>query len=169
MSRAFTKEDAPDAPVILADRQGSNEPNYVTVSGFRAIEDQLQKLRTEFAAQVDNETVTANTRLAELRRDVRYLTLRLESADIVEPSRSEVVRFGHVVTFEDGARERYQFQIVGEDEADIKLSKLSWTAPLARALIGKRVGDLLIWQKSDSEIPIEILYIDCLGKQAQNL
>jgi len=141
--------------------------NYMTVNGFGSIKDQLQQLKTELSEQISDDSVVTNTRVAELRRDIRYLTLRMESADIIETSPSDTVRFGHVVTFEDAAGERYQFQIVGEDEADIKESKLSWTAPLAMALVGKKVGDLLVWQKSDSETTIEILLVNCLGEQTQ--
>ncbi len=164
MSRAFTKEDAPDAPVILADRPISNAPNYMTASGYRLIEDQLQQLRTELQQLVDDDSVATNTRIAELRRDIRYLSLRIESADIIKPKSADVIRFGHIVTFVDDADEHYRFQIVGEDEADIKQSKLSWTAPLARALVGKRVGSSLNWMKSGLETPIEILSIECPEK-----
>jgi len=160
MSRAFTKEEAPDAPVILADRAVSEHPNYMTETGHRLMENKLRSLQLELGDHADDESVGAKNRLAELRRDIRYYTVRLKSADIIQPAGNEVIRFGHHVGFEDDTGEAYHFQIVGEDEADIKQCKLSWTAPLAQELVGKAVGDSAKWQKNDLVVEIEILSIN---------
>lgn len=88
-------------------------------------------------------------RLREIDRRLRWLTDRLESAEVVNPSevRSEKIVFGATVTIsdEDGAELRYQ--IVGEDETDVKTGRISWKSPVAEALLGKKEGDEAVIQK----------------------
>ncbi|CAD7033550.1 transcription elongation factor [Pseudorhizobium halotolerans] len=91
-------------------------------------------------------------------RDLRYFTERVRSAQVVpEPLASEVVAFGSTVTFsrEDGRVQRYR--IVGEDEADPKAGTISHVSPVARQLMGKRVGDVV----SVAEQALELVAISC--------
>jgi transcription elongation GreA/GreB family factor len=89
-------------------------------------------------------------------RDLSYL--RLQSAQLVATSESnDVVAFGHRVTFVRRDNRRQEFQIVGEDEADPRSGFISYVAPVARALMGKAVGDTIAI--GDQEI--EIVAIGC--------
>ena len=143
MSRAFIKEDNGDRPESLLDRPVSPLPNYMTPDGHRALSQHLAQLERELAALQGGEELSRKSRQAHLERDIRYCRARLQSARLVEQPvyPLERVVFGCTVTVVDGQNNEYRYQIVGEDEADIKQHKISWASPLARALIGKTQGD----------------------------
>ena len=88
-------------------------------------------------------------RLREIDSRLRFLMGRLEKADVVDPSelKSEKILFGATVTIENDDGVDSTYQIVGEDEIDISMGKISWRSPLAMALLGKKVGDEVIVQK----------------------
>jgi transcription elongation GreA/GreB family factor len=141
MSKAFTKEgeggevydDLPDRPV--------SPHNLVTPKGLEMIEAELARLHREHAAAQDADD---KPRIAKVNRDLRYWTSRRATAQVVEaPSDSAEVHFGSTVTIEreDGRRQTYR--IVGEDEADPSLGTLSYVSPVAQALIGKQVGEVV--------------------------
>ena len=140
MSRAFVKEpDGLAAFEELPERLVSPHPNLVTAEGLARIESEVARLSRAYAdAQAAGDRAALNV----AARDLRYWTARLGSAELVAtmPDATEV-RFGAHVTFarEDGRRQTYR--IVGEDEADPAKGTLSYVSPLARALLGKAVGD----------------------------
>jgi transcription elongation GreA/GreB family factor len=148
MSRAFVNED--NFVDDLPDRPVSPHPNHVTKRGFQLIEAALEDSRRAYG-----EAQAAGDReaLAKARRDLRYWSARRASA-IVTPAApgADAVQFGNRVTIvRDDGREQ-TFRIVGEDEADPAQGSISHASPLARALIGKRVGDTIRAGKDEAEI-----------------
>jgi transcription elongation GreA/GreB family factor len=150
MSKAFTKEpetgdvydDLPDRPV--------SPHNLVTPKGLEMIEAELARLHLEHAAAQE-----ANDRalLAKTNRDLRYWTSRRATAQVMEPPKdAKEVHFGSTVTIlrEDGRRQTYR--IVGEDEADPSAGTLSYVSPVAQALMGKQVGDVVEAGAAEAEI-----------------
>jgi transcription elongation GreA/GreB family factor len=144
MSVAFTREeDSEAAAADLPDRPISTVPNLVTPSGLAQLEAALESARAAYAAAQVGEAVSADrTAMARATRDLRYYGARRASAQLMEdPTTRDAVAFGSTVTFEreDGRTQR--FRIVGEDEADPAAGSVSYVSPLARALLGKAVGD----------------------------
>ncbi len=141
MSRAFVK-DLEDAVEELPDRPISPHPNLVTAEGLARIEAEVARLQQDHAAA-----------LARAARDLRYWTARRASAQLVpEPNDRSKVHFGATVSIvRDGGR-RQTFRIVGEDEADPAHGTVSHVSPLARALFGKEVGDMVEVANSQAEI-----------------
>lgn len=160
MSVAFTKEDSAEtaAETQLPDRPVSLYPNLVTAGGLRALEQQLEAARTAYAAANAIEDINERRRQAGVPwRDLRYLAERLRTAQIVPaPDTPDVVAFGTRVLFirDDGREQNYR--IVGEDEADPAAGSISYVSPVARALIGKRIGEVV----SLGETELEIVSID---------
>ena len=148
MSRAFVKdrEDVEDLP----DRPISELPNDVTQEGFHHIE---QALAAAHAAQAAAQEAGDRDALAGARRDVRYWSARRATAVVApEPADNSVVRFGHTVTIVRGDDRQQTFRIVGEDEADPARGTISHASPLARALFGKGVGDVVAIAGGEAEI-----------------
>ncbi len=148
MSRAFTKED--DFVDDLPDRTISSHPNQVTERGIQMIEQALEESRRAYG---EAQAVGDRDALAKAGRDGRYWSARRASA-VVMPAASgtDTVHFGNAVTIgRDDGREQ-TFQIVGEDEADPARGSISHASPLARALIGKHVGDMIHAGRDEAEI-----------------
>lgn len=148
MSVAFTKEESSEtaAETLLPDRPISPHPNLVTEAGLKALEAALSEARTAYEATVAIEDVNERRRQgAGPLRDLRYFAERLRTAQLVTaPVDTKSVAFGSTVTFarEDGRVQTYR--IVGEDEADPKTGSISHVSPVARLLIGKTTGDVVI-------------------------
>jgi transcription elongation GreA/GreB family factor len=156
LSVAFTKEESAEtaSETLLPDRPVSPHPNLVTQAGLAALETQLREARAAYEAAQRIEDVNERRRQsAAPLRDMRYFAERVRTAQLVPPPASaDVVAFGNVVTFrrEDGRVQTYR--IVGEDEADPKAGSMSYVSPVARALIGKSVGDEVIAANQAIEI-----------------
>ena len=166
MSRGFVKEDDLEhAGTDVPERPISAHPNYVTANGYALLEQQANALelqRKALSAKKDDQQ--AQQQLAIVNRDLRYLSARLEHAlqtNIHAASRAlpEHVVFGATVTVEDEQGNSHTYQIVGEDEADVKENKVSWTSPLAKALIGQKVGDSVVWVRPVGNMLLEIIAI----------
>lgn len=160
MSRAFVKEEDPNAPVVLPDRPISAHPNYMTVAGRTEMDRQVARLERDLEELGDSEQIVARTRRAEINRDLRYFRRRLETAEIIIPEHARRVRFGHLVTFLDEDDRVHRFRIVGEDEAEPQSGKVFFLSPLAKALIGKEVGDTARWLRGDQALEIEVTGIE---------
>ena len=141
MSKAFTKEpeggdvydDLPDRPI--------SPHNLVTAKGLEMIEAELARLHSEHAAAHDADD---RPRLAKINRDLRYWTSRRATAQVAEPPQDATeVHFGSTVTIERDDGRRQTYRIVGEDEADPSHGTLSYVSPVAQALLGKQVGDVI--------------------------
>ncbi|MBG0811006.1 transcription elongation factor GreA [Methylosinus sp. H3A] len=142
MSSAFTKEqDDDELREELPDRPVSPHRNLVTPEGFAQIEAELGRLHSELDAAQAKDDKRAVARAA---RDLRYWTARRASAEIVRAiADHEQARFGHRIVIEDETGKRQSFRLVGEDEADPAKGLIPYVAPLAKALLGKSVGDVV--------------------------
>jgi transcription elongation GreA/GreB family factor len=150
MSRAFVKEQPGDYVEDLPDRPVSPHPNDVTERGWALINDAVEQARHSFAAAQESGDRAAAARAA---RDLRYWTARQATARVVPaPADTAEVHFGSRVTIlRDDGREQ-TFRIVGEDEAEPSEGTISHVSPLARALFGKTVGDVVRAGQGEAEI-----------------
>jgi transcription elongation factor GreB len=152
-------------------------PNYLTRDGAARLSEELRHLLrverprvvqevSEAAAQGDRsenaEYIYGKKRLREIDRRVRYLTRRLESARVVqnEGASHDTVRFGAVVTVSDSEGARRCYQLVGPDEVAPADGRVSYESPLGRALLRRKVGDIVVVQRPAGEIELEVLAIE---------
>jgi transcription elongation GreA/GreB family factor len=156
MSVAFVREESAEAAqeVSLPARVISEHPNLVTLSGLWALEQALVDSQQALKAAQAIEDANERRRALELAaRDARYFAERVASAvPQLEPADTAVVAFGSLVTIlrDDGRRQT--FQIVGEDEADPRSGSIAYVSPLARRLIGKRVGEAIEMDGREIEV-----------------
>ena len=150
MSRAFVKETDADAIEDLPDRPVSEHPNDVTAEGLAQIEAAVAAAQ---AAHATAQAADDRAAMAQASRDLRYWNARRATAHVVpDTGDATQVRFGGTVTIlRDDGREQ-TFRIVGEDEADPSHGTLSHASPLARALFGKKVGDIVPAGSGEAEI-----------------
>jgi transcription elongation GreA/GreB family factor len=144
MSVAFTREeDLESTAANLPDRPISPHPNLVTAEGLAQIEAELAAAQAAYAdAQNAGDVSADRTAMARATRDLRYWSARRATAQLVEASgQTDRVAFGCTVTVERDDGRTQTFRIVGEDEADPAQGSVSYVSPLARALLGKEVGD----------------------------
>src|SRR5437016_2239824 len=149
MSRAFVKESE-ETVEELPERPISPHPNFVTPEGLAQIESTLARLQQEHAAAQAGADRPA---LARISRDRRYWSARRATAQaIAPPAQPSEVQFGCTVTIvrEHGRRQTYR--IVGEDEADPSRGTISYVSPVARALTGRKLGDVVRAGTSDAEV-----------------
>ncbi|WP_224362432.1 GreA/GreB family elongation factor [Hyalangium versicolor] len=145
MSKAFTKEDGggDEGLVPVRPRSGSGEKRYITPEGYRALQEELASLLGPEPATEGQTGLDAGVRKRERERRAQELAATLEEVRVVapEPSQEGRVFFGAWVTLEDEDGAEVTYRIVGPDEADVKAGRLSVESPLARALLGKEVGE----------------------------
>jgi transcription elongation factor GreB len=179
MSKAFVKES--DAEEDDEDAQPRGLPpgskNYMRPQGFRALEKELHDLlRVERPKIVEivswaagngdrsenGDYLYGKKRLREIDRRVRFLTKRLESAEVVDPALQKnhsQVFFGATVTYIDQHDAERTITIVGIDEADMNAGLVSWISPVARALLKARVGDSVKVRTPVGEESIDVMAI----------
>ena len=147
MSRAFVKEQDDQADRETPVRPQSPHINYVTPRGLALLRQKVEELAAARQTLAGREDLSSQPALRELDRELAYYSERLSRAVRVEPRMADdAVHFGASVCVEDATGERMTVVIVGEDEADIKEGRISVTSPIARALIGKREGDVAVVQ-----------------------
>ena len=147
MSVAFTKEeDSESQAAALPDRPISPHPNLVTPEGLAQLEAGLAAAQAAYAAaQAQGEISTDRTAMARATRDLRYFSARRASAQLIETAASaERVSFGAAVTLEREDGQAQTWRIVGEDEADPAHGSVSYISPLAKAVLGKEIGDVVV-------------------------
>ena len=156
MSVAFVKEESAEAAaeIQLPERPISPHPNLVTEAGLKQLETQLREAQAALEVAGAIEDINERRRRSAIpARDARYFAERLRTAEpMPDPDDTETVAFGHVVTFsrDDGRVQTYR--IVGEDEADPAAGSISYVSPVARALMGKAVGDVAALGEREIEI-----------------
>ena len=163
MSRAFVKEsDEDSASAELPERPLGAGPNYVTSRGLEALRARLKELQNERAQLEAAAEPMAKQRLLEVKRDIRYFSAQIERATVVDTAGQprDEVHFGAAVTIRDEQGKTHTFHIVGDDEADVAVGSISWASPLARAMMGARVGDTVKWQRPAGVMEVEIMVID---------
>ena len=162
MSKAFTREDdsADDEETLPTLQLPLGVKNYITPSGYRRLQDEadhlwkverpvLVKTITWAASNGDRsengDYIYGKKRLREIDRRVRFLRKRLELAEVVDPAQRgecDQVFFGATVTVSDSNGLENTYSIVGVDEADVAVGRISWISPLARALVKLREGEV---------------------------
>lgn len=154
MSVAFTKEsDAEAVAADLPDRPIPAHANLVTPRGLAQIDAELAAARAAYAAAQASDAISSDrTAMARATRDLRYWSARRASAQLIEAPVGETVVFGSRVTLERADGSTRAFAIVGDDEADPAAGSVSYVSPLARALIGRRVGDEVLLAGHPAEI-----------------
>jgi len=155
----------------------SNTPkNYITPEGFRKLQDEFKVLFHEERPKLV-ETVTwaagngdrsengdyiyGKKRLREIDKRLKFLRDRIESAEVVNPATitSDVIVFGATVTLLDENGEKRVYQIVGEDEIEPGKNRISWKSPVAKSLLGKRVGDEVELNRPAGPLVAEVMKI----------
>ncbi len=182
MNKAFVKEDdtrADSAPDIEFDARADIPPgakNYMTPGGAQQLRSELEVLLNENRPQLlervnrsdpiesgpkANEIREARKQLRKIDRRIDFLVKRLELTEIVDPLQvpSERVKFGATVRlqYEDGSIRDYQ--IVGIDETDLSRGRISWTSPLAKAILDTKAGDVTPFKTPVHEEEVEILVV----------
>lgn len=145
MSRAFVKETAESAPP--PERMVDDGPNLVTPEGLAQIDGHIARI--EAAMKTETNVLLRET----LARDLRYWEIRKASAELATPATDGTVAFGTTVTIARKGRQQ-TFRIVGVDEADAAKGLISFRSPLAAAVIGARVGDIIEAAEPLGEIEI---------------
>ncbi|MGM9511230.1 GreA/GreB family elongation factor [Larkinella sp. GY13] len=173
MSSAFLKNETADAPVVIPARAPlpPGVTNYVTPRGLARLREELIELETEHAHLQASEVLDENERsrqMALLNGRIANLNQRISSAKVVDSHPQDEVRFGATVvlktkTGKSPGTER-RFTIVGVDEADASQGLIAFTAPIARAIQGKRVGDVVSLRTVQGE---EILEITAIGYEME--
>lgn len=179
MNKAFVREsdadddeDAVDAPALPA---GSK--NYMTPAGYAQLDAEFNQLwKVERPRLVETIAWAASNgdrsengdylygkkRLREVDRRIRFLSKRLEHAEVVDPATREdtdQVYFGATVTVADTDGSESTFTIVGIDEADASRGRIAWISPMARALLKAREGDTVSVQTPDGRREVEIVEV----------
>jgi transcription elongation factor GreB len=179
MNKAFVKESDNDdddfdagLPAIPAGTK-----NYITPQGHQRLKDELLHLidveRPEVVRIVswaasngdrseNGDYIYGKRRLREIDRRIRFLTKRLDIAEVVDPSvhhGSDQIFFGATVLYENQAGERHAVTIVGIDEFDPLNGKISWVSPVARALTKAHAGDTVVLDTPAGEEKLEIIEV----------
>ncbi len=180
MSKAFTREtDNPsdeDDDVRLPDLPAGGK-NYITAAGYARLRGELMALIDDERPKVveivhwaasngdrseNGDYIYGKKRLREIDRRIRFLTKRLEIAEVTDPSvhfGNDQVFFGATVTYVDQAGEQRTVTILGIDEVDTRRGEISWVAPVARTLLKSRVGDVLALATPAGMDEIEVLEV----------
>jgi transcription elongation factor GreB len=178
MSKAFTKEtEGDDEPPSEPASLPPGTRNYITRAGFDALQAELRQLaRVERPRVVETvawaagngdrsengDYIYGKRRLREIDSRIRFLTKRLEIAEVVDPALQkdrDRVFFGATVTYEDGHGQERTITIVGIDETDADRGRVSWIAPIARALLKARTGDAVELRTPAGTETIEVVGI----------
>jgi transcription elongation factor GreB len=153
-----------------------SQPNYITPPGLQNLKSELEVLlkveRPKLVATVawaasngdrseNADYIYGKRRLREIDSRVRFLTKKIEAAQIVDPklSQSEKIVFGATVEIKDEDENIKTYQIVGEDEIETSNGRISWKSPMAKALLGKTEGDEVLLKKPSGNSWIEIIKI----------
>jgi len=178
MNKAFVRESDGDDEEALSPslKLPPGSKNYITPAGHARLKEELEQLVKRERPNVveivawaastgdrseNGDYIYGKRRLREIDRRIRFLTKRLDIAEVVDPLRqgdNDQVFFGAQVTIADSGGEENTYTIVGVDEADVMRGRISWISPLARALIKSREGDSIRFQS-----PVGIREIDILA------
>jgi transcription elongation factor GreB len=186
MSKAFTKEsDAQDDEQDLAAEEAAHAPldgvkNYITPSGLQRLKDERRFLLTRerravtevvaWAASNGDRSENADyqygkRRLREIDRRIRFLTKRIDAAEVVDPEAPRSGRaathvfFGATVRYANAAGTERVISIVGLDEIDLDRHQISWMSPLARALMKSGAGDCVVLEAPGKTEELQILEV----------
>ena len=179
MSKAFVKESDDDDDDLgpEAVRLPSGTKNYITTAGYQQLRSELTQLMNEERPNVvqivswaasngdrseNGDYLYGKKRLREIDRRIRFLTKRLEMAEVVDPSaqpNKDQIFFGATVLYSDKQGTEYRVTIVGVDEAEPLKGKISWISPVARALTKAREGDTVVLRTPAGLDELDILEV----------
>ena len=179
MSKAFVKEsgDDEDDDAAAAPPLPAGAKNYMTLEGYQRLRAELSHLviteRPEVVRTVswaasngdrseNGDYIYGKKRLREIDRRIRFLTKRLEVAEVVDPagrSATDQVFFGATVEYAGADGRSQEITIVGVDEVDPQRRRVSWISPIARAVLKAREGDAIQFQTPSGLETIEILAV----------
>jgi len=149
--------------------------NYISPAGYARLRTELKHLLDEARPEVvrtvswaasngdrseNGDYIYGKRRLREIDRRIRFLTKRLDSAEVVDNAQREAtdqVFFGATVTYVDGEGEERTITIVGMDEVDPRRHRVSWIAPVSRALLKSRVGDVVRFESPRGAEELDIV------------
>jgi len=181
MNKAFVKESDNDdeddglGPEAIALPAGTK--NYITTEGYRRLRAELAHLMNEERPEVvqvvswaasngdrseNGDYLYGKKRLREIDRRMRFLTKRLEVAEVVNPAtqpNKDQVFFGATVEYSDKVGETFRVTIVGVDEAEPLQGRISWISPVARALLKAHEGDTVTLRTPGGVDELDILEI----------
>ncbi len=180
MSKAFTKEsdDVEDEELEAAEPLPAGLKNYITPEGLARLQDEFRQLKQVERPKVvevvswaagngdrseNGDYLYGKKRLREIDRRLRFLTKRLEIAEVVDPARQtnrDQVFFGATVTYVDSQDRERTVRIVGVDEVRHDEGEISWLSPVARALLKSRVGDTVEVRTPGGLEPLETVRIE---------
>lgn len=179
MNKAFVRESEgeDDEELEPALKLPAGTRNYITPAGHARLKDELEHLVKRERPHVvevvawaasngdrseNGDYIYGKRRLREIDRRIRFLTKRLDNAEVVDPLRqgdNDQVFFGACVTVADADGNESTYTIVGVDEADVARGRISWISPLARALIKAREGDTVRFQSPLGVREIDIVEV----------
>jgi transcription elongation factor GreB len=179
MSKAFVKETDDDAAELPDEAPAipAGVKNYMTPDGHRRLQAELRRLARDERPKVvevvawaagngdrseNGDYLYGKQRLREIDRRIRFLTKRLESAEVVDPGRQtrrDQVFFGATVTYGASDGTEKTVTIVGIDEADLDRGQVSWISPIARALLKAHAGEIVELRTPTGIEPIEVIGI----------
>lgn len=165
MSKAFVRESDEDEEELSSSLSlPSGTKNYITPAGHKRLKDELEHLVKRERPHIveivswaasngdrseNGDYIYGKRRLREIDRRIRFLTKRLEIAEVVDPLRqgnNDQIFFGACITVADASGAENTYTIVGVDETDATSGRISWISPLARAVIKAREGDTIRFQ-----------------------
>lgn len=179
VSKAFVRESDGDEEETLSPalRIPPGARNYITPLGHARLKEELEELVKRERPRIvevvawaasngdrseNGDYIYGKRRLREIDRRIRFLTKRLDIAEVVDPLQqgdNDQIFFGATVTVSDTEGREQTYSIVGIDEADASLGRISWISPLARALIKSREGDSIRFQSPAGVREIDILEV----------
>lgn len=179
MNKAFVRESEGDDEEQLEPslKLPPGTRNYITPAGHARLRDELESLVKRERPHVveivawaasngdrseNGDYIYGKRRLREIDRRIRFLSKRLDVAEIVDPLRqgdNDQIFFGARVTVADQCGQENTYTIVGVDEAEVSRGRISWVSPLARALLKAREGDSIRFQSPVGIRELEILEV----------
>ena len=178
MSKAFTKEtDHEDDDDDVMPAMPAGVKNYITPQGYARLRSELMQLIDDERPRIvetvhwaasngdrseNGDYLYGKKRLREIDRRIRFLTKRLEKAEVADPSvhhGGDQVFFGATVTYANEAGDEKTITILGVDEVDNLQGQVSWIAPISRALLRSRVGDVVQLQTPGGVEEIEVIEV----------
>ncbi|WP_298247161.1 GreA/GreB family elongation factor [uncultured Christiangramia sp.] len=164
MSRGFVKEEDQEEPVIIPPRAAIPDgvTNYVTPNGLQELHLELKGLEKERSSISIKDDTEKRRAQGLIDGKMKLLAERIQSARVLKPEEQaqNEIRFGaHIKLKNLDSSQIQKFQIVGVDEANIKMQKIAFVAPIARAVTGKKVGETVDFKLGDEIRKLEVLEI----------
>ena len=164
MSRGFVKEEDQEEPVIIPPRAAIPDgvTNYVTPNGLQELHLELKGLENERSSISIKDDTEKRRAQGLIDGKMKLLAERIQSARVLKPEEQaqNEIRFGaHIKLKNLDSSQIQKFQIVGVDEANLKMQKIAFVAPIARAVTGKKVGETVNFKLGNEIRKLEVLEI----------